>query len=493
MLDRIGALLNTWEAAKQTRWYRLVGVALAVAVLLVGRFAPAPAGLSSTGWLAASITAVMALLWVGEVVPMAITSLLPVVLFPAFGLATVRGTAANYMDPMILLMLGGFVLGHAMEAVGLHRRLAAAVLSPAFVRSSPRRVLFAVMATTAALSALMSNTATALMMMPLAASIADSARIEGRQRTAFPLGVAYAASIGGCATLIGTPPNAVLAGLAAKLVHHPISFASWMIAGVPFVILALPAAWWAVGRVVIPLPATTERPIEPPPTSPWDSTQAAVALVVGGALIAWVTRAPIALGAVRIPGWSEWLSLDVDDGWVAVALTCALFLLPARPQDRHKFLLRWSEVERAIPWGVLLLLGGGFALAEVIGKTGLTEWLAGYCTRLADLPVAAATLVLCFGMVAFTEFVSNTAATQVAIPLLAAAATQAHVAPLTWMVPATLAASCGFMMPAGTAPNAIATEGGGVRPADMVFAGFFVNLWCGAVAALTAAFAAPWM
>lgn len=457
---------------------RTIAAGLATAVLVTVAALPTPAGLDPGAPRAAAVALVMAALWVTESLPLAATATIPLVAFPLLGIATLRETAVGYADPVILLMIGGFALGHAVEEVGLHQRLADTLLRPAWVRASPQRALLAVMATTAALSSVLSNTATMLMMVPIAHGLADRALPDGRARAPFLLGAAYAASIGGCATLIGTPPNAILAGMAPKLAGEAVSFAAFAAVGVPFVLLVLPVAWVAVGRLTYHLPAHAPA-APPPPATDWRPGERPVLAVAAVALAAWAFRAPITLGAWTLPGWADALpGKPVDDAWVAVAVAIALFFVkgPEGP------VLQWDKLEGAVPWSVPILFGGGFALADGLDRTGLDDALASAATGLGALPPAAAIALLCASAVAFTEFVNNTSATQLTLPIVAQAARGLGLEPLSWMIPATLAASCGFMMPAGTAANAIAVEGG-VRPAEMARAGLVVNLWAAAMAA----------
>ncbi len=460
LLTRISDALAAWDEQRETGGYRAGGVLVGLAVAGAILAAPTPAGLSLEGQQTAAVAVLMALWWVGGVLPMAVTAMLPVVAFPILGVATVAEAAAPYAHKLNVLMLGGFVLGHAMEKVGLHERLTSALLRPAWVRASPHNVVLALMVSAALLSGLVSNTATTLMLLPLAVSLARRCTDDRRAQTGFVLALAYASSIGGVTTLVGTPPNAVFAGIAADDLGREVSFASWMRVGVPFAIIALPLAWLVITRVAIPLRGG--RAVEAPQTPAWTRSEALVLAVVGAAMALWLSRA-----------------LPVHDAWVAITAALVCFVLPG---DDRPFLLDWREAEQALPWSVLLLLGGGFSLAATIKASGLTAWAAGGLSGLALLPPALAVLVLCLGMTFLTELTSNTATTQIVLPLLAAAATASQVDPFLWMVPATISASCAFMMPVATAPNAIASEAGGVAPGDMAWAGLLLNLLCVGVA-----------
>lgn len=474
LLSKISEWVSAWERFQDRMSYRLAGLVLGLGLAVAIGLATPPADLPREAQLTAAVAVCMALWWVLAVLPMTVTALVPLVAFPLLGVASIQKVASPYANHVLFLMLGGFVLGHGMETVGLHRRLTASLLSPAWVRAGPRQVLLALMLSCALLSALVSNTATTVMLLPVAVSLAGAAGLEGRGRAGFVLGLAYAASIGGTATLVGTPPNAVLAGLVE------ISFARWLSIGLPFATVALLAAWWVVGAWMVP---ATGAPVHAPQRAPWTIGEAGVTGVVAVAMLAWLTRRPLDLGAVEIPGWSSLLADPalVTDAWVAIAAAIALFVLPSGREDRA-FLMSWSETERAVPWGVILLLGGGFSLAKTIESSGLTAWLASSVATLGDLPQVAGIAALCLGMTFLTELTSNTATSQIVLPLLLAAAPVAGVDPLLWMVPATLSASCAFMMPIATAPNAIASEAGGVRGGDMALCGLVLNLACVAIA-----------
>lgn len=475
LLARLAAASLRLEALQQRPAYRLAGVVVGAAVLAPFLVTAPPDGVTVAAWRTAGVAATMALWWVGGVFPSAVTGLVPLVAFPLLGVAPLREAAAPYADPLVFLMVGGFVLGHGMERVGLHERLLATLLRPASLRSSPRRVLLALMLAAALLSAFVSNTASCVMLLPLALLLAERTGAP-KGRAAFGLGLSFAVSIGGVATLIGTFPNAVLAKAAREL-GREVSFAEWMAVGVPFAVVALPIAWFVVSRLLLPSHGlAVERPAVPP----WRPGERAVLAVVGLALVAWVTRNPIDLGPVAVPGWSAATGLGkhVDDAWVAMAAAAALFVLPAEGRP----LLAFRDLEKAMPWGVMFLLGGGFALAETIESTGLSGWLAGPVSALWALPAPLAIAVVC-ALVTFTsELTSNTATCQLVLPLLVAGATAAGQDPLPFMIPATIAASCGFMMPVSTPPNAIVAEGAGVPPADMALAGLALDLALIAVA-----------
>ena len=481
-------LLGAWDRARERPGYRWGGVALGLAVAAALCAVPVE-GLTVTAQRAGAVSALMAMWWLGGVLPAAVTAMVPLVAFPLLGVAATKDVAAPYADPLIYLMLGGFVLGYAMEAVGLHRRLVALLLAPAWVRARPDRVALALMAATAAISGFVSNTGTMVMMLPMGLAMAAHVSASRRVRSAFTLSLAYSCSIGGVATLVGTAPNAVFAGMAASIAHREVKFVEWMAVGVPFVVLALPVAWFVVNRLTLRLPDAPDAPILKPARPEWAPGEAAVLTLILACFALWITRAPMDLGLVKIGGWGKLLSVKIDDGFVAIAAAMALFLLPGR----DGFLLDWKACAAKIPWGVLLLLGGGFAMADVIQSSGLTTFLAERASGLATLPPWIATGVICIGISFLSAFTSNTATTQVALPLLAAGAAVAGVSPLAWMLPATISASCDFTLAVGTPPNAIAAEAGDVSPGDMAFAGFLLNIACALIATVVSMTFGRWV
>lgn len=486
MIRILTQAVERWTAAQQTPTYRLVGVVLGLLVCALVVVQEPPEGLSVAGWRTLGVTLLMALWWLGGVLPIAVTALVPLVAFPLLGVAPIKTVAVPYAHPLLFLLIGGFVLGRAMEVVGLHERLVAVLLQPRWMRVDARRAVGGLMVASAVLSGLVSNTATTVMLLPLALLMADQAGSGPRARSAFALALAYAASIGGVSTLIGTLPNTVFAQVAAEQVGRTISFAQWTVVGVPFVLVAVPTAWFVVTRLLVPAGGAA---VSAPSVPAWRPGEAQVLLVVATAMLAWLTRRPIDLGIVSLPGWSAAVGLDglVDDAWIAVAAAVAVFFLTAR----GRFVVDFVDVEKNVPWSVMFLLGGGFSLATIIRDSGLTEWLAQGTQWLSALPYGVDVLLICLAVTFLTELTSNTATTQILLPLLAAGAVSAGVDPLVWMLPATISASCAFMMPVATPPNAIAAQGGKVAPGDMVTAGLVLNLVLAVLVTVTALVLAP--
>lgn len=407
-------------------------------------------------------TAVLCIVWwVFEPIPIPVTSLLPLALMPMTGVLTPAETGAAYGSPLILLLLGGFLLSRGMEATGAHRRLALGVVR--LVGSdSPRRLVFGFMVAGAGLSMWISNTATVLMLVPVAMAVLDSA--SERERLAAPLllGLAWSCSIGGLGTPIGTPPNLVFMQVYENFTGESVAFATWMSWGVPVVLLLVPAAalWLTRG-----LPAQLR--VSLPNVGPWRSAEIRVLIIFGVTALAWMTRAD------PFGGWRTWLGLPgANDASVAFLAVVALFIT----RDRHKKpLINWEQAAD-IPWGVLLLFAAGICLAKAFVVSGLSALAGEALATLAELPVYWMLLTVCLVVTFLTEATSNTATTALLMPVLAAAAAAANMEPALLMVPAAMSASCAFMLPVATAPNAVIMGTGRVPIRSMVQEGFTVNV-----------------
>jgi sodium-dependent dicarboxylate transporter 2/3/5 len=473
-------------------------VSLALGILLFALVMLAPSGAfgltpQQRSMLAAAL--LMVTWWVGEALPLAATGMLPLALYPLLGILPARDTAASYAHPIIFLFVGGFLIALALQKWNLHQRLAAAVVLRA--GTGPRGMFLAFIAVTAFLSMWVSNTATVMMMLPVAMSVMEAYRGEGRHELASALyiGIAYAASIGGLATPIGTAPNAVMLGAYGELFPEAprISFAQWMSAGAPLAgMLCAALGVYFLLRLRRHLPG-----IESPPREffagrlaalgPMRGGERAVAGVAAATALLWIFRGDIALnGDFVIRGWSSlmpWAKF-VDDGTVAMAAALALFAIPVGEGGR---LLDWEWAAR-LPWDVVLLLGGGFALSRGFEATGLDLWLGGRLQGLAALPPFWLLLALTAVMVFMSEIASNTAQATAILPVLAGICRALSLHPLALMMPAAMACSCGFMLPMATPPNAIVFGTGDVRMREMVRAGFWLD--CIAVLAITFLFSA---
>jgi sodium-dependent dicarboxylate transporter 2/3/5 len=454
---------------------QIIGIVLGIAVFAAMLTVAAPAGMPPAAWKVAACTTLMAIWWLTEALPVAATALVPMVLFPPLGIATIAKTTAPYAHPLIFLFMGGFMIALAMQRWNLHKRIALGVLRVS--GSTPERLVGGFMGATAFLSMWVSNTATTVMMVPIALSvvalIGDEGPAEGKVPSRFTvallLAIAYAASIGGMATLIGTPPNALMAGFLAQ--HHGIQvgFAQWMIIGLPLSILMLVAAWLLLTRVLFRSArdqiAGAEAHIAEglAALGPITAPERRVAVVFVLVAAAWIFRP---LLAKVLPGLS--------DTGIAICAAVLLFVIPAGTRD-GRFLLNWDWARR-LPWGVLILFGGGLTLAAAISQSGLAGWIGEAMKGLDALPLLLIAGALTALVVFLTELTSNTATAATFLPLAAALAAAVGAPPAMLVVPAALAASCAFMMPVATPPNAIVFGSGMITVGEMARAGIWLNI-----------------
>lgn len=459
-----------------------LGPAAALALLLLSDLDPSRPETTRM----AAVAAWMAVWWITEAAPLAVTALLPVVLYPLLGIMSGADTAPVYFNSIIFLFLGGFVVALAMERWKLHRRIALAVIL--LVGGHARGVLLGFMAAAAFLSMWVSNTATTMMMVPIC--IAVIRRVErhhpgpaaGRFGVALLLGTAYGASAGGLATLIGTPPNPLFVSNLALLFPDapPIGFAAWMVLGLPVSVLMLLTIWLVLTAFfrLGELRGMIDRSVfaaERAKLGPMSWEEKVVLADFTALAVLWLTRTGATIGSLRLPGWSDLLAHGglVDDGTVAVAAAAALFLIPSRARPGR--VMDWPAA-RGLPWGIVLLFGGGFALAKGFVESGLTVWMGERLAGLSALPPLLLVVCVCLLITFLTELTSNTATTQMALPVLAAVAVGIGVNPLLLMVPATFSASCAFMLPVATPPNAIIFGTERVRVAQMARVGLLLNL-----------------
>lgn len=437
---------------------------------------PPPEGLSVEAWRTAAVAVLMACWWFTEAVPVALTGALPFLLLPLLGVTKADAVAAEYMAPVIFLILGGSMLGVAMEKWGLHRRLALAVIRR--VRPEPRMLLFAIMCVTALVSMWVNNSATTVMMLPIATATmyavtrtlgnAQPDVDEKRFAGAIVISVAYASNIGGFATPIGTPVNPIAIGLIDRTFGVQISFVEWMAFGVPIMLAALPLTWWLLSRVSFPfrLPAGDRSrllesigevgAITPP--------EKRVALVVLATSVLWIAQ-PVLMP--RLPGLS--------DAAIAVLGALALCLIPSGARQGGRFLLEWPEA-RSAPWYLIMLLGGGLAIADSIVATGLSDWLGAALAGAAAVPYVVLLLVVAAQCVLVTEAASNLATAATFIPIAATLAAAGGHDGIAVALAAGMAASWGFANPAGTSSNAMVYGTGRVSVREMLRAGLWVDL-----------------
>ncbi len=456
---------------------RIVGLFAGPGIAAVMGLTGSPAGLEPTGWHTAAIALWMAVWWMSEAVPLAATALVPLALFPLIGVETLETTASSYAHPLIFLFLGGFIIARAVERWQLHRRLAWWVLR--IVGSGPAAVIAGIMATTAFLSMWISNTATAMVMLPIGQSIVASMAERGGDRSlsapfsaALMLGIAYSATIGGMGTLIGTPPNALLAGFMQDSHGVEVGFADWMLIGVPAVLILLPVTWVLLTKIAFTIPWTVGDDAgragpahELPAPGPMSREETFVAVIMVLVALAWLTRPLIER---LLPG------LPLSDTGIAIVGAIALFAIPARPKA-GVFLLDWADL-KDLRWDVLILFGGGLALASAIGSSGLSEWIGALVADLEALPGWLMILVVMVVIVYLGELASNTAMAAVFLPVAGAAAIGMGESALTLALPVALAASLGFMLPVATPPNAIVFGSGALDARQMLRVGAVLDV-----------------
>jgi len=458
--------------------HQKVGVVLGPAAALLMILSDAPAGLTDTGWTTAAIGVLMAVWWATEAVPIAVTALLPLVVFPLLGIATIQETAAPYSNKVIYLFLGGFIVAFAMQRWDLHRRIALSVLQ--VVGGNGRSLVGGFMLSSALISMWVMNTSTTMMLLPIAVSIItvihksvgsldETARADFQY--ALLLGVAYGATIGGMATLVGTAPNAMLAAFMQENHGVEIDFASWMMVGLPLSIVMLPLAWLALTRFVFHVDFQTSGEGRAELKKMKDdlgsikTPEIRVAIVFTIMAVAWITRPLLA----DVPGLSA-----LDDSGIAMAGAIALFLVPSGDKS-DPFLIRWRYAEQ-LPWSVLILFGGGLTLAGAVSRTGLAEWLGSSLQAVGALPLAVIVIAAAALIIFLTELTSNIATTATFLPVVGAIAIESGIDPIVLTVPITFAASCAFMLPVATPPNAIVFGSGLLTIPKMARAGFVLNL-----------------
>ncbi|MFB2530570.1 SLC13 family permease [Paracoccus sp. p3-h83] len=478
---------------------RLLGLAVAGLVwLLLGQSAE----MSQDARTVAAIGTLMAVWWMTEAIPLSATALLPIFVIPALTDRTVGQATAPYASPIVFLFLGGFLIAIAMEKWNLHRRIALLTLRAVGVQ--PRRIVLGMMLATGFLSMWVSNTATTLMMLPIGLSVLTlvverSSRRQGAEvgdqladggkiteviknpdiqafGVCLVLAIAWAASMGGLGTLLGSPPNAIVAGYARDELGREIGFLDWMIIGVPLALTFILIGWVLMTRVLYPFKLDEipggQQMIQDQigALGPVSQGERMVMAVFGGAAFLWVVPGLIKSLTGADLGWFGML----NDTAVAIAAGVALFILPGR--GRGEMVLEWKDAEDGLPWGVLLLFGGGLSLANAIGATGLDQWFGAQVSGLGTLPVIALVAAITLLIMFLTEVTSNTATAATFIPVLGGVALGIGTDAMTLIIPAAFAATCAFMLPVGTPPNAIVFGSGVVTIGQMARGGFVLNL-----------------
>ena len=447
-----------------------IGFIVGLAGFLLTRVLPAPAGMPDAAWLVAGLVVWMAAWWMTEAVPLTATALLPFVVLPLGGVMTANDAASAYYSPTMFLILGGAFLALAIERTNLHCRLAVGILNAMGRKGGPTQLLLAFMLATGLLSPSISNTSTALIMMPMALAVLGAGGVAAERKDglsgALPMGIAFAASIGGLGTIIGSPTNAIAVGLLEQTIGVRISFVQWMLYGMPLVLLGVPLAALIiakvqrVGRDAFDVEAAhaaikTQRQ--------WTLPEKRLLPLFALAFVLWVTQP---LTEPLLPEGA------LTDGTIAVFVGLLLFVVP---DGTGRPLLTWPEANRA-PWDVIMMFGGGLALAAGMTASGLAAWLGQSLLPLQALPLWVVALAVVALVVLITEFASNVATASGIMPVVASLTVALGADPLLLALPAAMAASWGFMLPSGTGPNAIAWATGRIALPRMLAAGFALDI-----------------
>lgn len=467
----------------------ILGPLLFVLVLLFCH----PHGLSDKANAVLACTLWIAVWWILETIPIAMTSLLPVILFPLTGALSIEETTASFGHRYIFLYIGGFILAIAIERWNLHKRIALNIIN--IIGTNVKSIILGFMVATAFLSMWITNTATAVMMLPvgmaIVAQLSDNPNTEANENILFGkslmLAIAYSASIGGIATLIGTPPNLILAGIVQELYGVEITFSKWLIIGLPLSVILLFVCWryltgYAFHFKQKEFPGGREEIKKQLHGLGKIAYEEKVLLIVFlGTAVAWITRSFVI----------NKFFPAVDDTIIAMIAGVALFIIPAS-NGKKRALINWKEAVK-LPWGVLLLFGGGLALAEGFTTSGLANWIGTQLTLLEGVSLVVLLVILATMVNFLTEVTSNLATTAMLLPVLAPLALAIGVHPFTLMVAATIAASCAFMLPVATPPNAVVFGSGYLKIADMAKAGLWMNLFSVIVLSLIVYFVLPWL
>ena len=460
---------------------RQIGLVAGPLIFAFTALSAPPEGMSSGAWMVAGLVVWMALWWITEAVPMTVTGLLPFIWLPLGGVLNASETASRYYAPILFLLLGGAFIALAIERTGLHRRLSLAILKAMGTGGGQTRLLLAFMMSAAVLSMLISNTSTTLIMMPMALAVIaggasspvaggpDIAIEQDGLAGALPMGIAFAASIGGLGTIVGSPTNGIAVQLLDDMIDYQISFAQWMLFGLPVVLLGVPLAAAIIAWVqrVKDHPFNINAAREAiDDAAPWSIAEKRLVPIVAIAFALWMSRLWIS-PFLPEKSWT--------DGTIALLAAFALFLVP---DGTGRPLLKWEEANRA-PWGIILMFGGGLALAAGMEASGLAKWLGEALLPLEAVPLIVMTLAVVAMIILVTEFASNVATASGIIPVVASLAAALGLGEDAVLIamPAALAASWGFILPAGTGPNAIAWATGRLKIERLVSAGLLLDVF----------------
>lgn len=473
------------EQTRKTPWLMLLlGPAVMLMTLLID---PPAEGLSVEAWRTAGLAFWMASWWISEAVPIPAASLLPLLVVPLAGIASIKAVSAPYAHPLIYLFLGGFLISIAMERWHLHKRIALKTMLLAGTKPSIQ--ILGMMLVTAFLSMWMSNTATAVMMLPIALSVIQIVKDRDPDNSAFGkallLSIAYGASIGGIATLIGTPPNALMAAYLSDSYNIEIGFSDWMKLGVPVSIAMLAICWIWLTKISYKVDQAGEVSAR----SVFQKQLDGLGKMSPGEKKVLMIFALAALGWIFRPYIGKLTGLSLSDTGIAIAAALLLFTLPVKSGSDER-VLDWESAKK-VPWGILILFGGGLTLAAQIKGSGLAEFIAHQIEGASAVSLIVSVLIITTAITFLTEITSNTATAAGFLPLLGPVAESVTGTPLVWVIPAAIACSCAFMMPVATPPNAIVFGSGMLKIKDMMKAGFLLNIIAIVVITLSAVYLAP--
>jgi len=458
-----------------------IGALTGMAVFGIILFLPTPDGMNPEAKGAAAVVALMSVWWITEAIPVYVTAFIPLVLYPSMNILSPSETAANYGHNYALMFLAVFFLAKAIETQNLHKRIALTIIH--VFGTSRQKIVLSMMIATALVSMWIANVTTALMMLPIGLSIIgkdEDVEKSNRFAPALMLAIAYSASIGGLATLIGSPTNMIFVGIFDKMFPEapPVNFFVWLKIGVPILVILIPVFWWFIinyfkidGDLSKNLTIIKD---ELDALGKMRSGEKRVLYIAAVTVFAWVFKNDLIFGSLVIPGWTGLFGISgqIHDSTIAMASAIILFLIPA---DGDKRLITWKEASQ-VPWGVVMIVGGGYAVAEGFVSTGLADWLGGQLSFISGFSFFYILITVMAFVLVFTEFNSNTASANILLPVLASTAIAASVNPLLIMIPATVACSCAFMMPAATGPNTVVLASERVSVSQMVKIGFWLNL-----------------
>ncbi len=447
------------------------GLIFGLFILSLFLFSDHPEGLSRVGWLTAGVALLMTIWWVTEAIPIYVTGIIPIILFPLFNIFEIEEISNSYAHPLVLLFLGGFIIASAMESCGLHKRIAINILSIA--GTSPSKIIAGFMIATASISMWVSNTASTIMMLPIATSVIalfaqQTKSKESNLTVPLLLAIAYSASIGGIATLIGTPTNVMLVSILSDNYNYDISFFDWFKVGFPTTLILIPIIWFFLTHIIFKIPNRESDALhkvlrnlkEEIGKSTYAEKIVTAVFIITASL--WMLRRLI----------NNSFELNINDTSIGLFGALLLFIIPIKKNQRA---CSWETASK-IPWGILLLVGGGIALSKAFNITGLASWIGSFSVFFDGYNIFLLIIIFVTLIIFLTELNSNTATIATFAPILIAFAIGINVNPLFFAIPCTIAASCAFMLPVATPPNAVIFGSGKISIRNMVKAGIILNI-----------------